>query len=742
MQSTQTQPSISSLSRRVTKECKTTTSKRATSGLQMRIIKFFIACLFLCGVGIADETPRFALLIGVAEYPNLGPGEQLDGCVNDVAAMKTLLSDRFGFIEGNITTLTNAEATGEGIRKAFKSLTERVHAAADSAKPHVVIHFSGHGSQVPDQPDGPDHDEDDGLDETWVPYDATQQGGDADIRDDELNKLVAEICDDGKANALLIFDCCHSGTGARGVVKTRQLKRDLAATDVDPATLVRNRLPEGAVFLSACRAKEVEPEFKDGDTSYGLLTRFLVATLSEERTVSDLSYELLSKAITTAYQRDKRVLQPPEPQLEGNPEALQRTILGASVSADRPPYFEVTAARSGTKVTVMAGQFHNVTKDSVYQFFERPQDIGTDSPADPLILLKITSVAATTSKAEVLQAKSDGLSEAMPAKLPAGIRSGFAVEHTRAPDENTLRLGVAENDSAATLDQFRKIISQQTTDSSWLEVAEAGQECDVIMLRDGNAAALFPATGNLPFASPTAAASGTVSHLSGGWGPIDLTTGLDSSDPPVPLTDYLKRIARARNLISLSATGSALTVSAKAQPSLELLKLDFNPEDFTIRSQQVVNPPTDHLTDGDFYALKVTNPSTAAAAVDVTVLTIGTDMSIDIAMPYEEPAIKLEPGESRTTDPFQSSAPYGRSHAILIATGEPSDFSFVVQKELPRHRAAANLADGSIEAALMESSYFVKPKTRGRRRRGSREKSTPGWSSSWLRWESTAAPTN
>src|SRR5262249_33788821 len=145
--------------------------------------------------GAERAGPRFALLVGVQEYPKLGAAAQLRGCRNDVAIMRQLLIDRFHFADRDIVILQDREATAAGIRREVAALVKKVRALPPGGPPaQVVFHFSGHGSQVPDQPAGhPDHDEEDGLDETLVPYDADRAGGEKDVRDDEVFHLVEDV---------------------------------------------------------------------------------------------------------------------------------------------------------------------------------------------------------------------------------------------------------------------------------------------------------------------------------------------------------------------------------------------------------------------------------------------------------------------------------------------------------------------------------------------------------------------
>lgn len=78
---------------------------------------------------------------------------------------------------------------------------------------HLVFHFSGHGSQKPDQ----NNDEKDGKDEAIWPADVIPGEGpyDADnvILDDEIKEILVDKIPPG-AHLVIILDCCHSGSGA------------------------------------------------------------------------------------------------------------------------------------------------------------------------------------------------------------------------------------------------------------------------------------------------------------------------------------------------------------------------------------------------------------------------------------------------------------------------------------------------------------------------------------------------
>jgi Caspase domain len=173
----------------------------------------------LCAVLHAQAAPaRRALLIGINDYTasRLGPRPakvdaardvwpNLVGTLNDVAALRELLTLLYGFAERDIVTLTDQQATRAAIMKAMQDL------AAKASKDDVVLfYYAGHGSQVTNSRS----DEPDKLDETIVPADS--RIGASDIRDKELRTLFNRMLDRG-ARLTVILDACHSGSGARGL---------------------------------------------------------------------------------------------------------------------------------------------------------------------------------------------------------------------------------------------------------------------------------------------------------------------------------------------------------------------------------------------------------------------------------------------------------------------------------------------------------------------------------------------
>ena len=158
----------------------------------------------------AANAASHALLIGISDYQAAGLSP-LPGALTDVELMGAVLKERLGLRPEEIRVLRNAEATHDGLRRAFRELADAV-APGD----FVYIHYSGHGSLVPDRNgDG----ERTGHDQTLVTHGArtaTAQGDDRfDVLDDQLNAWLAPIA--ARAGELVyVADACHSASNTRG----------------------------------------------------------------------------------------------------------------------------------------------------------------------------------------------------------------------------------------------------------------------------------------------------------------------------------------------------------------------------------------------------------------------------------------------------------------------------------------------------------------------------------------------
>lgn len=246
------------------------------------------------GKVLSQSTPRkLALLVGVNSYSSL----PLEGCVTDVELQRHLLIHRFGFNPGDILTLTDEQATRQGILEAFEEHLIK------QAKPGDVVayHYSGHGSRVFDpNPIIAPIDGNPGLNGTFVPVDSTlpdvypeAAGFVKDIMGHTLFLLMSALPTE---NVTVVLDSCFSGAATREFrVRAREGGRNalisplekeyqeqwLSRLDMTPEEFVagyRRGVAKGVV-LAATAPEQLAIEtnlngFKAGVFSY-LLTHYL-----------------------------------------------------------------------------------------------------------------------------------------------------------------------------------------------------------------------------------------------------------------------------------------------------------------------------------------------------------------------------------------------------------------------------------------------------------------------------------
>lgn len=252
-----------------------------------------------------------AVLIGINKY--LIPGADLRGCVNDVANLGGALTELFGFKKSDLTLLLDQAAT----KKAIETAVTRVIREAKKGDT-ILVHYSGHGSNVPDD----NGDEADSRDEILCPTDLDWKDP---MRDDWLRKTFDKV--KAGVNLTVIMDCCHSGTNTRAIsppdapVKERYLPSpwDLVAAESRrrlrgrvagqlrrsaPAArkhkdVVDVELPE--VLITGCRDTQTSADAFIGGSYNGALTHSLVEAMRKAkgrltyRELHDLALATLKK---------------------------------------------------------------------------------------------------------------------------------------------------------------------------------------------------------------------------------------------------------------------------------------------------------------------------------------------------------------------------------------------------------------------------------------------------------------
>lgn len=247
----------------------------------MRILGLFLV-VTLFSLSAHSQTKR-ALIVAIDNYPKGSGWEKMHGTNDSRLIEKHLLSTAFS--SRNIRKLHNEQATKKNIVNELKQL----HSSC-SADDYVHIHFSCHGQQMIDD----NGDEEDGLDEALIPYDAQfwyKPGiyeGANHLRDDELGVWIKNIREKtgGKGTVMITLDACHSGTANRVYGDKDYIRGTgyiFAPDDYFPEPVKNQELSlhlkpaphlASAHVFSACLAEEINYEYFSGEESqyYGRLT--------------------------------------------------------------------------------------------------------------------------------------------------------------------------------------------------------------------------------------------------------------------------------------------------------------------------------------------------------------------------------------------------------------------------------------------------------------------------------------
>lgn len=356
-------------------------------------------------VGSANAEPRKrALLVGISNYcrdKSEAECNRRDGKFwwdlnsrNDVEALEQmLLSEKFGFKREDVKVLkTIADTTHANIINTFKSFLIQQTKPGDI----VYFHFSGHGSQVPDDlthgANPKVGDEFDGADESLVTSDyVTRLDGSNNIRDDELEQLLTGL---SGRHVTVTIDSCYSGTITRGglrLVRGMKLPGELATNprgaDDGPTGIFQEgaTLPASMVAISAARNNQLASETFDNASKkdIGALSYSFIRALSEagpETTYRDL-FERISSEIT-------REIGNQNPQLEGS----RDNILFSGTVLPPKPYINLKVEQK--KVMLQAGSLQGMSKGSRFSIYP----LGKDSRAGaPMAQGEIVSIGPTMS---------------------------------------------------------------------------------------------------------------------------------------------------------------------------------------------------------------------------------------------------------------------------------------------------------------------------------------------------------
>jgi metacaspase-1 len=282
-------------------------------------MKFFLIVVFLVfGLHVVEAQTKRAIIIGIGTYPVESGWGTIHGD-NDVPLISSALITR-GFVPANIHSLINQKATKYNIVNSFKQLIGQAQ-----LKDVVYIHFSTHGQQVVDT----NGDEQDGLDEAIIPYDAFKTfikgkyEGKNHLIDDELNRYLTAIRSKiGKTGSLLVvIDACHSGDATRGNGSENDTLMIRGTDEVfqigkRKEFVPQNTNPIGWVVISASQSYQNNYEYKLNGEYFGSLSYAVKLALGE---LSDKEDFLgFFKQVKMKRQEMKVVRYPQTPMIEGD----------------------------------------------------------------------------------------------------------------------------------------------------------------------------------------------------------------------------------------------------------------------------------------------------------------------------------------------------------------------------------------------------------------------------------------
>jgi hypothetical protein len=193
-----------------------------------------------------------ALLIGVSRFAQLD--QALPGIDIDIELVKRGF-ERLGLDDTQMRLIEDDEATLARIRAAIQGWATLNLKSTD----RVFIYFTGYGSQVADT----DGDEQDGLDEVLLPYDAELEPQPRNVlTDDDLAALVALVPSE---NIYIVLDAAYRPTSVQRVtLANKRLGVDHALSKCMPILASREATNEGFMPDKGGEAKYFELLASDG----------------------------------------------------------------------------------------------------------------------------------------------------------------------------------------------------------------------------------------------------------------------------------------------------------------------------------------------------------------------------------------------------------------------------------------------------------------------------------------------
>ena len=360
------------------------------------------------------SAPQFyALFVGIDTY--LPPVPPLDGCVNDMRAMRDYIKRSVAPENLHIEVLENEQATRMNVVQKFEE-----HLTQAGENDVVFFYFSGHGSQEPAN-QAFWHLEPDKKNETIVCYDSRSSDG-SDLADKELATLIDQASQKNQ-HVLVIMDCCNSGDGTRNLNTTAKVRQSPATENtrsLDSYILPRNMSSDRSVLstsgvekleiptprhvqMSAAHSFELAKETYLGGSPRGVFTYSLIEVL--EASVGPVTYsDLMRRVRRLVTQRTYDQT----PQLYSFVSEDSDLIFLGGETARKANYYGLSYDRESNEWSIDAGSAHGIlgshngedTLLSVYAEDANASELEDDSRALGKVSVKSVDVASSSVRLE------------------------------------------------------------------------------------------------------------------------------------------------------------------------------------------------------------------------------------------------------------------------------------------------------------------------------------------------------
>lgn len=649
--------------------------------------------------------PRlWAVIVGVSQYPTLEPELQLEGPRNDVPLVLNWLQRTRAVPRSRMTVLADQVAQADGlptrsaILNALNALPQRT-VSGDT----VFLYFAGHGSRQP-QP-GQSWTKADGLDEIFLPRDVGrwaegQQRVTGAIIGSEIGRLVDALRAQG-VFVWLVFDSCHSATGARAIVNAQIRSRGVApgklgaperataATDgTPPFQLVRvsdRHLAGGYVAFYAAQGSQTAPELPlpagaSDRQVHGLFTFALLKSLAHVRAGSyrEVAHRILA---------DYTITYPDTtPEFEG---ALDEPIQAGAAAAIHDSW-PVTRDTDGM-FHLYAGRLAGLAPGSLLGLHSLS---ATNSRAVGLLRLtrvglseswaSVVSDAATLRRGHVAKDQSDALGAGMAELLEAqwDLKVGLAqIRYCGAATASPIPCPIYDASVPAAAAQSYRQLVEHTKRPAGLEWVNDPATADLILLAWGNRVCLTR--------------PGAVLQS------IDRSACIDFN---APTASEQLRVAwfRATRAVALRK------LAAEFPGQLRSLKFDLEPRAAGLR----YTPGEERrlrLPQGSELDLRLQN--LGGEDLDVTILSIDDHFEIDAFFPVDLETNRLPPHSAPVEVRGWAGTP-GSYDLVVISQlarpGQPHDLGYLAQPGIP-----ARGGPGDNLGNLLARMGFERPAARG-----------------------------